>query len=66
MDSIVIRTKVCEHRCPKCNSENIEWDAKDYCEDCEIQQPATCNDCGQEFTEYSRYYETQWETKEQK
>ena len=66
MDSIVIRTKVCENKCPACGSKEIEWDAKDYCEDAEIMQDGTCIDCGQEFTEYSHYYETQWETKEQK
>ena len=50
--------KECENHCPKCNSENIEWSAKDI-QDNSIYQNATCQDCSCEFTEYWGYIYTE-------
>ena len=56
-----MKTKKCENHCPKCNSTNVDWEISDFLPNGEISQNAQCLDCGCQFREYSRYYETEWE-----
>lgn len=42
--------KQCEYHCPECDSENIDWQAKDI-QDNTIYQNLICKDCGCEFSE---------------
>ena len=44
----------CENHCPKCDSGDIEWSAKDI-QDNSIYQNAECNSCGCLFTEKWTY-----------
>lgn len=43
--------KKCAGKCPKCNSENINWHDSEL-QDMSVFYNAICDDCGCEFTEH--------------
>ena len=51
------KTYDCEHHCPKCNSDDIEWG--DFVNGDVIYQRGTCNVCDCEFKEYFKYSDTE-------
>lgn len=48
----------CESYCPKCDSGDIEWSAKDI-QDNIVYQNAICQGCGCKFTEIWKYSYTE-------